>query len=212
MRSRNASRRFGFTVVELLIVVALVAVVLTLAAPSFREMIELRRLRSISAQVVTDVQFARSEAASRQRRVYITFGPPPVPAIAMSCYVIHTCASNDNSGCICNCAAPAGSRCVGNPNDIEVRTVQVPTSSGVKVNLTAAGASLPKLISFDPATGGMLALTVSPFGAPVQLPDPAWIDTSLTRASPPTLRTVVNSTGRPSVCAPGTPVSGTPAC
>lgn len=206
------SRCFGFTLVELLVVVALVAIVLTLAAPSFREMIEMRRLRGIAAQVVTDVQFARSEAASRQRRVYVTFGSSAPPAAPMSCYVIHTCATNDNRGCICTCANAAGSRCVGNPDDIEVRTVQVPTSTGVRVRLTPAGAALPNFISFDPATGGMLALTVSPFGAPVELPDPAWIDTLLTRANPPTLRTIVARSGRPTVCAPGTPVSGAPPC
>ena len=206
MGHRPSSRQGGLTVVELLIVVALVVIVLTLAAPSFREMVEMRRLRAISAQLVTDVQYARSEAGARQRKVFMTFGSSV--ALGMSCYVIHTC--GNNSGCSCNCTAVAGSRCTG--SNVEVRTVQVPTSTGVKVALTPAGVTLPSYIAFDPATGGMLALTSNPLGPPTQLPDPAWMDTSLIRASPPTLRTVVAPSGRPTVCAPGTPVSGAPAC
>ncbi len=206
MKRRTSSRRHGFTLIELLIVVALVAIVLTLAAPSFREMLEMRRLRAISAQVVTDVQFARSEAAARQRKVFMTFRTS-VP-LGMSCYVIHTCANN--SGCTCICTSAPGSSCTG--SDVEVRTVQVPTATGVKVTLTPAGATLPSFISFDPATGGMLALLANPFTGSAPLPDPVWIDTSLTRASPPTLRTIVALSGRPSVCAPATSVSGVPSC
>ena len=57
--------RRGFTLVELLIVVAVVAIILVVAAPSFRDMILMQRLRSITAQLVTDLQFARNEAVSR---------------------------------------------------------------------------------------------------------------------------------------------------
>ncbi|HRC39206.1 MAG TPA: prepilin-type N-terminal cleavage/methylation domain-containing protein, partial [Rubrivivax sp.] len=46
----------AFTLVELMIAIAVVAVVLVLAAPSFRELIEMQRLRSVNAQLVTDLQ------------------------------------------------------------------------------------------------------------------------------------------------------------
>lgn len=208
MGHRPSSRQGGLTVVELLIVVALVAIVLTLAAPSFREMIEMQRLKSVSAQVVTDVQFARSEAAARQRQVFITFGSSLTPA--MSCYIVHTC--GNNSGCTCTCSTPAPPRCGLNPNNIEIKTVQLPTSLGVRVALSPAGATLPAFISFDPATGAMLALSTDPLAGLIPLPDPAWIDASLTRTNPPVLRAVVAQSGRPSVCTPASPVSGVSAC
>ncbi len=206
MRVHQALRRSGFTLVELLVVVAVIVIVLILAAPSFREMIEMQRLRSISAQVVTDVQFARSEAAARQRRIFMAFQSGTSPG--MTCYIVYACASE--SGCTCSCTVSSGPRCLG--SNVEVRTVQVPTPTGVKVTLTPTETSTPTLIAFDPATGGMLALSTDPLAGLLPLPGPAWIDTALTRANPPVIRTVVAQTGRPSQCAPAVPVSGMPTC
>jgi type IV fimbrial biogenesis protein FimT len=208
MRKRTL-RSFGFTLVELMIVVALVVIVLTLAAPSFRDMIEMQRLKSVNAQVVTDVQFARSEAATRQRRMYLSFTPDG--ASGLTCYVIHTC--EDGVNCQCECHQPAGSRCTG--SRVEVRTVQIPTSLGVRVSLTAPPSSaVPNLLYFDPATGGITSFSISP-GRVNQLgPGEAWVETSLTRSGDtlPKLRAVIATTGRPSVCAGAGSVSGVPAC
>lgn len=210
MRQHNFRRRFGFTLVELLIAIAVLAIVLTLAAPSFREMIQMQRMKSIAAQVVTDVQFARAEAASRQRLVYITFGSAQAPN-ALTCYVIHTCQSNDNSGCACNCAN-AGNSCVANVGDVEIRKVQVPATLGVRVGLTPAVIQLPSFVSFDPATGGMPSLSVNPLTGATVWPDPVWVDTSLTRANPPILRTRIPTSGRPSLCSTGTAIAGFTPC
>ncbi|MBL0296209.1 MAG: hypothetical protein IPQ21_03190 [Betaproteobacteria bacterium] len=61
------------TLVELMVVVAVVAIVLTLAAPSFRDFILLQRLKGINAQLVTDLQFARSEAVARGTLMRVQF-------------------------------------------------------------------------------------------------------------------------------------------
>ena len=210
MERPTPPQSLGFTLVELLIAIAVLAIVLTLAAPSFREMIQSQRLKSIAAQVVTDVQFAPAEAASRQRRVYITFGSSAEP-IPMTCYVIHTCQSNNNSGCTCTCTND-GSSCTADPNDIEIKKVQVPTSLGVKVQLTASGAVTPNFVSFDPVTGGMPSLSVDPLTGATTWPDPVWIDASLTRANPPVLRTRIPTSGRPSLCSTGAALAGFTPC
>ena len=59
MRYRH---HYGFTLVELMIVVALVAILLALAAPSFRETIARNRLEGVAGELSTDFQYARSEA------------------------------------------------------------------------------------------------------------------------------------------------------
>jgi len=149
MQSRR-SRMAAFTLIELMIVVALVAIIIALAAPSFRDMILMQRLRGVNAQVVTDLAFARSEAVSRGTFVQIRFQQVGGGS-GMSCYVIY--ARNDSllTSPECDCTAAEGLRCT-DPATTEIRTVQLPNSQSVTVAHLST--------SFDrftilPRTGGM---------------------------------------------------------
>jgi type IV fimbrial biogenesis protein FimT len=199
----------AFTLVELMIAIAVVAVVLVLAAPSFRELIEMQRLRSVNAQLVTDLQFARAEAASRQTPVVlklsVTGGAP-----ARSCYSIYTCSDpNFNAvACNCDCLNGAGNACGGSANAREVRTVVIPASTGVEIGQPPPHMGLTPEVRFDPLTGGVQALTVDSDQGLIPMPWTGVIDTRLLRDTTITLRTIVGLSGRPSVCAPLTAVSG----
>ena len=70
LRSRNA----GFTLVELITVVAIVGVLAALAGPSFTEMIARQRLRTGAFDLVGDLMLARSEAIKRGVNVTVTPG------------------------------------------------------------------------------------------------------------------------------------------
>ena len=59
----------GLSLIELMVGLAIVAVLVLVAAPSLSRFIDLQRLRSISAALVTDIQFVRAEAASRNVKV-----------------------------------------------------------------------------------------------------------------------------------------------
>ncbi|MFP5446901.1 MAG: GspH/FimT family pseudopilin [Betaproteobacteria bacterium] len=61
----------GFSAIELLIVLAIAAVLTTLAAPSFSHLIESWRVRETTEQLQTTLYFARSEAIKRGGRVVI---------------------------------------------------------------------------------------------------------------------------------------------
>ncbi len=66
------SRRWrgaGFTLVELMITLAVAAVVLTLAIPSFTSMINTNRLAGLSNDIAGSMQLARMEAVRRGVRV-----------------------------------------------------------------------------------------------------------------------------------------------
>ena len=61
----------GFTLVELVVTLALVAILATLAAPSFRNVIADNRLVSCANQFVGTVNLARSEAIKRSTAVSV---------------------------------------------------------------------------------------------------------------------------------------------
>ncbi|AEG71347.1 Tfp pilus assembly protein FimT/FimU [Ralstonia solanacearum] len=83
-RAASASGRArGFTLVELVVTIAIVAILVTLAAPSFRSTIQSARTSIEVNSLVNDLQFARSEAIKRGQPVSI-------------------CVSSDGATCLAN--------------------------------------------------------------------------------------------------------------
>ena len=194
----------GLTLPELLVALAVVAILIAVAAPSFRGLIEVQRLRSINSQLVTDLQFARNEAATRgvPLRVIFAFDANT------TCYSLYTSAGsaplfpNPNSF-RCNCRDGPGNACNGVPGTTEVRTVSIPTSLGVEV-LPLDGRSA---FAFDPATGGLLSIPTDQPSLPLaQFRVEAFLD--------PARRffNILNQAGRPSVCSPAGTTLGEAAC
>lgn len=185
----------GLTLIELMVVVVVLGVLVALVGPSFSEMITMQRLRGTNAQLVTDMQFARSEAVSRGRIAKVNFGSDSL----QTCYVIFT-APGYSSGDRCKCeASPV---CPGNAQ--EIRTVRVERSSKVTLSLPDATDSA---FGFDPVTGGLVGLpTDKNETPPISVTLEAKVDTDRR------LRTTILETGRPTVCAPNAAVMGVIGC
>ena len=66
-------RRRGFTLVELLVVMAIAVVLLGVAAPSLRDIILAQRVKNASFDVFASITSARSEAITRN--VPVTIAP-----------------------------------------------------------------------------------------------------------------------------------------
>lgn len=62
----------GFTLIELMVTVALMAVLLALAVPSFRDLLAAQRVRATAFSMVSDLVLARSEAVKRGASVTLT--------------------------------------------------------------------------------------------------------------------------------------------
>jgi type IV fimbrial biogenesis protein FimT len=118
MRRRHPQR--GFTMVELMTVVVIAGVLLALAAPSFRDMLDRRRVEGRANEFLTDLQYARSEAVARNRNVELRTGG----AGNATCYVIAVPAVGGACDCTTappSCTAPSiGLKTVTMTNDIEV--------------------------------------------------------------------------------------------
>jgi prepilin-type N-terminal cleavage/methylation domain-containing protein len=65
----SASRAAGFTLIELMIALVIVAILITVGIPSLTEFVASQRLRTLVADVTSDVAFARAEAIKESRQV-----------------------------------------------------------------------------------------------------------------------------------------------
>lgn len=192
----------GFTLVELMVAVAVVAVLLTLAAPSFYDFILVQRLKGINAQLVTDMQFARSEASSRGVHVQVIFSATG-PDGPLGCYSIYTDSSVDPRF-KCDCTQPPATRCV-QASTQEIRTAQIPASLGVRLSLPLPSEQA-RDFAYQATTGGIL---IGPIDFVPVSPD-FMVETSVDASRK--LNTWVGRSGRPSVCSPAGAVSGFEQC
>ena len=189
--------RHGFTLVELLIAVAVIAIILVIAAPSFRDMILMQRLRGITAQLMTDVQFARNEAVSRGTLLRLSFRTNA----DMTCYTLYTSGVlNDR----CDCRLGPAARC--SVENVEVRTTQIPRSLGVEVSIPLT-TEFDDAFAFDNVTGGLFVIPTDIAAGPF---DGIRIESFLDNPRKLVIR--INRAGRPLVCTPAGSVMREPAC
>lgn len=120
----------GVTMLESCVVCAIVAVLTSLALPSFWGAIQRKRLEGVAHQFKMDFAFARSEALLRGRTVQLTF----MATSGGSCYIIHSTGE-------CQCSQGGLPQCQGDAQPI--KTVLLPASEGVTAR------TLPVRIVFD---------------------------------------------------------------
>ena len=175
-------RSRGFTLIELMVVVALAAILLALAAPSFTGTLARKRMEGVAEVFGTDLQYARSEAVARNTEVRLATGA------GGACYTVFvwrgagTCTCNPAVSCALFAAAT---------DPAEIKTVDF---SGTGISVTAS-----TVYRFEPLRG-MTADAASP-AVTFATTGGAW-----------QLTTAVSLVGRASTCSPSGSMKGYPAC
>ncbi len=192
MDSHPLPRRSGLTLIEILVAVAILAILGMLAAPSMRDMLARSRVQAITSELVSDIQFARSYivANAGAQNTQLTFNTTNA---TLTCYTVHTGAVVG----VCNCVAAVGAACLRSNGQAytglnELKTVQVRRDTSVAIS------SSFRVPSFSPPD------------AAVNPPEGFRINVSSSRNG--ALRILVGPTGRPSVCSPDGSIKGYPLC
>ena len=122
----------GFTLVELMITVAVMAILLGIAVPLFQSTLDKRRLVGATEQLYADLRYARTEAIKRNANVFVSFTTG-----TNWCYGIALAA--------CNCGTPGS--CQLDPGIDKV--VSASNFRGVSL----AGQTFDGSTSFEPRRG-----------------------------------------------------------
>lgn len=69
---RTFAAQAGFSLIELMIAIAILGVLVSLAAPSFSQMLRLQKVKALAYDLQDDIAFARSEAIKRNGVVTLT--------------------------------------------------------------------------------------------------------------------------------------------
>jgi len=180
----RAAAPSGVTLIEMVVAIAIIGILIAVVTPSMRGAIARQRVQGVNAELVTDLQMARSVVARHNGdSVSVTFGGDG----QMTCYTLHTVPVGITATCDCTLTPPN----VCTPASVQaIKTVQLPRGDGVTLAASPASA-----VTFAPPQG--LALPTN-FAVDVQ------------SAVSGQLRTTVNGVGRPAVCSPNGSIAGVP--
>lgn len=135
--TRIVRPQLGFTLVETLVVVCLLALLLGLAIPSYQGFQERYRLEGHAQELTTDLYYLRSEAVARNKGLRISFGSDA----GGTCYVLHSGSAGD-----CSCASDGISQCTAADATV-IKSLGLRNDRGVRIqpNVTS--------MLFDPVRG-----------------------------------------------------------
>lgn len=68
----NRQKNAGFTLLETMIVVAIIGILAAIAVPSYQDMLEQNRLKQVAEGLKSDMQFARTEAIKRSMDIIVS--------------------------------------------------------------------------------------------------------------------------------------------
>jgi type IV fimbrial biogenesis protein FimT len=70
---QNTNKSDGFSLIELMVTIAILAIVIAIAVPSYSDMTVRKRTQGLTTAITTDMEFLLAEAAKRNQEVSILF-------------------------------------------------------------------------------------------------------------------------------------------
>lgn len=141
----NRPKNTGFTLLELMIVIAIIGILAAIAVPSFQGILERDRLKQVAEALKSDMQFARTEAIKRSNDIIVSRTTGNAGAW---CYGL----SAVTTSCDCNLATATTT------DDCEIKIIPGSMYSN-KVNMNSASGN--STFSFRRGTIGNNGVTFS---------------------------------------------------
>lgn len=146
---RYPAHHRGFTLIEMIVTVSVLAILLTIAVPSFKDMVDKRRLVGAAERLYGDVQAARFESIKSNKQVTISF--KNLGTATSWCYGMD---DDSATGCDCSTVGSAANCTIGGVK-------KVVTSSDFKnVDLTSTDLTSNNLC-VEPRRGKFSSGTIS---------------------------------------------------
>ncbi|WP_169201413.1 GspH/FimT family pseudopilin [Aromatoleum bremense] len=178
-------RYIGFSLIELMVTVAVLAIIAATAAPSFQSFLDKNRVVGAAEAIYTQMQAARSEAVKQSADMIVVFSTGAA-----------WCSGFSRGGtCDCTKAVGDGAACkiLGDGQTAVLKVVNATAFNGVTL---AAGA--PAQVTFDGVRGTV----------PTAETGSILFQSGLGRQ----MRVDVNAIGRVQLCSPSGSVGGYPSC
>jgi type IV fimbrial biogenesis protein FimT len=183
---RSFDLQTGFTLLELMFTLLVIAVLATLGVPSMQQMLERNQLKSAARTLMSDLQWMRGEAIRRNRPLHLA-----VDADAW-CYGITT-----RKACNCLAAPDAADACVLDTADTPVlKRVGSADLPGVRIVSVSSSLGNPPRLGFEPRRATATSYGSLTFGS----------------RNGAQLRLILSKLGRVRVCSPNDAVPGYSRC
>ena len=154
-------KRAGFTLIELMVTLAVLGVLAAIAAPSFSEILERRKLNGAGEALFANFIFAKTEAIKRNTPVQVSF----VGNGATWCYGLAVNAACDCSDNVPACSIDGVTKITDQDDYSGVTVAASSTFDGSSTSFTPLrGAATSGHLEFSIASGAELRVVVSSFG------------------------------------------------